>query len=97
MCFSPTRLLGFTQALRKIFRPTEVGFFVTFDRRVICTTIQEHQRLRQRSVVDTVFRHSNNFLTGTENVVRDALFFVMVVYNITLTFKRHNFTDQIVS
>ena len=60
-------------------------------------TIQEHQRLRQRRVVDTVFRHSNNFLTGTENFLRDALFFVMVVYSIILTFKRHNFTDQIVS
>ena len=82
---------------RRIFRPIEVGFFVTFDHRVICTTIQEHQRLRQRSVVDTVFRHSNNFLTGTENVLRDALFFAMVVYNIILTFKRHNFRDQIVS
>ena len=60
-------------------------------------TIQEHQRLCQRRVVDTVFRHSNNFLTGTENVPRDRLFFVMIVYSIILTFKRHNFTDQLVS
>ena len=95
--FFPKAVFGFTQALRRIFRRTEVGFFVTFDRRVICTTIREHQRLRQRRVVDTVFRHSNNFLTGTENVLRDALFFVMVVYSIILTFKRHNFTDQLVS
>ena len=60
-------------------------------------TIQEHQRLCQRRVVDTVFRHSNNFLTGTENVPRDRLFFVMIVYSIILTFKRHNFTNQLVS
>ena len=79
------------------FPPDRSGFFATFDCRVICTTIQEHQRLRQHRVVDTVFRHSNDFLTGTENVLRDALFFVMVVYSIILTFKRHNFTDQLVS
>ena len=95
--FFPKAVFRFTQALRRIFGTSEVGFFVTFDRRVICTTIQEHQRLRQRSVADTVFRHSKNVLTGTENVLRDALFFAMVVYNIILTFKRHNFTDQIVS
>ena len=77
--FFPKAVFGFTQALRRIFRRTEVGFFATFDRRVICATIQENQRLRQRRVVDTVFRHSNNFLTETENVLRDALFFVMVV------------------
>ena len=57
--FFPKAVFGFTQALRRIFRRIEMGFFATFDRRVICTTIQENQRLRQRRVVDTVFRHSN--------------------------------------
>ena len=70
----------------KDFPPNRSGFFAISDRRVICTTIQEHQWLRQRRVVDTVFRHSNNFLTGAEYVLRDALFFIMIVYSIILTF-----------
>ena len=74
--FSPMR---FSASLRLCggFSAEPKLLFTTFDRRVICTTIQKHQRLRQRRVVDTVFRHLNNF--------------------IILTFKRHNFTDQVVS
>ena len=53
-------------------------------------TIQEHQWLCQHWVVDTVFRHSNNFLMGMENVLREALFSPLGIKNVFQDTKKFN-------
>ena len=60
---SPQSSFRLHSSFAESFSPKLKLLFATFDRRVICTTIQEHQRLHQHRVVDTLFRHSNNFLT----------------------------------
>ena len=52
--------------------------------------IQEHQWLCQHWVVDTVFRHSNNFLMGMENVLREALFSPLGIKNVFQDTKKFN-------
>ena len=92
--FFPKAVFSFTQALRK-FSTEPKWLFATFDCRVICTTIQEHQRLQQCHVLDTVFRHSNNFLTRTENVLRDALFSLLGTKNVFRNTKKFNINSLI--
>ena len=81
-CVFPQSSIRLHSGFAEDFSPNRSGFFATFDRRVICTTIQEHQRLRQRRMVDTVFRHSDNFLTGTENVLRNALLLLLWLFTV---------------
>ena len=58
-------------------------------------TIQEHQWLCQHCVVDTVFRHSNNFLMGMENVLLEALFSPLGIKNVFQDTKKFNVDSPI--
>ena len=74
----------------EIFRRTEVVFIDVLHTVVVQKTLFRNSPVNWPFKYDATHAHIEQIETG-------LLFFVVVVYNIILTFKRHNFTDQLVS
>ena len=72
------------------FRRTEVVFIV------VLHTVMVQKALIRNSPVRLPFKYDATH-AYIEQIQTGHLFLVVVVYNIILTFKRHNFTDQLVS
>ena len=74
----------------EIFSRTEVVFIV------VLHTVMVQKAFFRNSPVRWPFKYDATH-AQFEQIQTGHLFFVVVVYNIILTFKRHNFTDQLVS
>ena len=85
----PKVVFGFIHALQRCSTEPK-RLFGAYDHRVICEQFRNTNGFVSTVWWDTVFRHSNNFLMGMENVLLEALFSPLGIKNVFQDTKKFN-------